>query len=242
MAGAERSGVEDLLPHLFEDRAARLEQAAVAARHDGELAGNRPFHATGNRRIHESDAACFEQRRKLPRADRRGRAHVEDDRPLAEPGRHAVAHGVLFPAEHFSDDPAVGKHRDDQLRVLAEFREGGGRRRLPRRGESADALGVQVENGELVAGGRQVSGHRRSHGTDPNEPDFANGGIHSNHPEELTAEEHRTVGPFRFARALTPDRQVGTDAALARKLQHPRADPKVLNAHPVRFVQRNLAG
>ena len=53
------------------------------------------------------------------------------------------------------------------------------------------ALLIEVVNGELVAGIRQVSGHGRAHGADADEADFADGSIHMTGPIRLTASENR---------------------------------------------------
>jgi len=90
MTGTERSRSEDLPAHGDEDRATVLDIGRGPAGHDRERAVDRSLDAARHRRVDQAEAGFRELRPERARADRRGRAHVDDQRARGEAGEDVV--------------------------------------------------------------------------------------------------------------------------------------------------------
>ena len=142
--------MEEVGAHLGKNRPRTLNVGLSAADHDGERRILRLRDGAGHRRVDHGDAVRRERAAQRPRARWIRRAHVDDERAIAQV-RHGLEH-------HVAHHATVGQHGHEDIRVADCLVHGRG-----------GAVSGAVERLERIAGRRQMGGHRAAHRAEPDE-------------------------------------------------------------------------
>src|SRR5829696_3595501 len=162
LTGPDGSNMRRHLPHHVEQWASTLEVLLRTAHHDGESALYGPHVASGDRRIQHRGALLSDLLRKLLGDHGRDRAHVHEQRAVADAFENAA-----LSSHHGLNVRRVGEHGDNDvacLRHLSRASGGGGVSSLC---QFLRLLLAAVVDDQLVARVHQVLRHRPAHDPKP---------------------------------------------------------------------------